>query len=202
MVILAWEERLPTKHLRKDATHTPNVNSFGVFLEGKHNLGGAIPPSRNVLRHEARVVFYTGSAASKTKVANLEITVGIEEEIGGFQVAMKNIGAVHGLEGAEGLVDEVLAMIVGEILGANDTVHIRFHELLDKIHLRKRFVVAGLLDVKNADDVLMVKVPEKLHLAKRSETEHAVVEGRNFLYGNLVARWLVKSRTVKLIISP
>ena len=44
---------------------------------------------------------------------------------------MQDVGRVHGFEGAEGLIDEVLTMIVGKILGADDTVHIRFHELLE-----------------------------------------------------------------------
>lgn len=43
---------------------------------------------------------------------------------------MKHIGRVHSLEGAQCLVDKVLAVIIGEILGAYDTVHVCFHELL------------------------------------------------------------------------
>ena len=39
---------------------------------------------------------------------------------------------MHGFEGAKGLVDEVLTVIVRKILGADDAMHVRFHELLEQ----------------------------------------------------------------------
>lgn len=47
---------------------------------------------------------------------------------------MKDIGRVHSLEGSQGLVDKVLAVVVGQVLGADDTVHIRLHQFL-KVHV-------------------------------------------------------------------
>jgi hypothetical protein len=88
---------------------------------------------------------------------------------------VKYIGRVHCLEGTESLVDEVLAMIVREVLSADDSVHVRFHELLyqsqyvsgkktfQKTHLNQidfgeALEVSWLLDVQNGDDVFMVEV--------------------------------------------
>ena len=43
---------------------------------------------------------------------------------------MQDVGAVHGFQSAQGLVDEVLAVVVGEVLGADYAVHVGLHELL------------------------------------------------------------------------
>lgn len=44
---------------------------------------------------------------------------------------MEDVGRVHGFQCPEGLVDEVLAVVVGEVLGADDTVHVSLHQLLE-----------------------------------------------------------------------
>lgn len=43
---------------------------------------------------------------------------------------MENIGRVHGFECAQGLVDEVLTVIIRQLLCTNDTMHVGFHEFL------------------------------------------------------------------------
>lgn len=40
---------------------------------------------------------------------------------------------MHALEGAEGLVDKVLAVVVTQILGPDHSVHIRLHQLLNQV---------------------------------------------------------------------
>lgn len=39
---------------------------------------------------------------------------------------------MHGFESSESLVDKVLTMIVGEILCSDDTMHIGFHQFLER----------------------------------------------------------------------
>ena len=56
------------------------------------------------------------------------------------------------------MVDEVLAVIVAEFLGPNDTIEICLHELLYQIHLVKIFDAWRTKDVQNRYDVLMMKV--------------------------------------------
>jgi len=65
---------------------------------------------------------------------------------------------MHCLEGAEGLVDEVLAVVIGKVLGANDAVHVCFHEFLDEIDFGEGVEAAGFLDFQNGDDLLSVWV--------------------------------------------
>jgi hypothetical protein len=117
---------------------------------------------------------------------------------------MKDVCGVHGLEGAKGLVDEVLAMVVGEFLGADNAMHVSLHEFLeilltkqsawwkveeaylDEVHFSKSLVVPRLLDVENGDDVFVVEVSQQLHLAQSSQTKHGVVERCDLLDGDLL----------------
>lgn len=62
---------------------------------------------------------------------------------------------------------------------------------LDQVHLVEAVIATRLLDVENRNDILMVEVPEELHLTQRSETEHGVVEWSDLLDGNLLARGLM-----------
>jgi hypothetical protein len=47
-------------------------------------------------------------AACETEITNFEITVRIQQEVGWLEVAVNNIRAVDGLEGSQGLIDEIL----------------------------------------------------------------------------------------------
>lgn len=58
---------------------------------------------------------------------------------------------------------------------------------LNQVHLREAFQVPRLLDIEYGDDVLVVEVAKKLHLSKRTETEHRVIERCDFLDSNLLA---------------
>lgn len=226
LTILARKERLAAEHLCQDAAHRPHVDSLSVLLERQHDLRRSVPTSCDVFGHETRVVLLRSSGTRQTKVAHLEIAISVEKQVGGLQVSVKHIGGVHGLQRPQGLVDEVLAVIVGEVLGTDDTVHVGLHQLLfeadrwsalvlaattkeskmqwvrtylDQIDLIKCLVTPGLLNVKNTDDVLVVEVAQELHLTQGSQTEHGVVKGRDLLDGNLLARGLMYSRATELV---
>lgn len=65
---------------------------------------------------------------------------------------------------------------------------------LDQINLVKRLITPWLLDVEDADDVLVVKVAQQLHLSESSQTKHGVVERSDFLNGDLLPGWFVYRR--------
>ena len=49
---------------------------------------------------------------------------------------MQHIGGVHRFQSAERLVDEVLTVVVGKLLCANDAMHVRLHEFLHSLLVR------------------------------------------------------------------
>lgn len=73
----------------------------------------------------------------------------------------------------------------------------RFNAYLDEVDLCECLVVTRLLNVEDRNDVLVIEVPQQLHLSQRSQTEHRVVERRDLLDGHLLARRLVQRRAVK-----
>lgn len=62
---------------------------------------------------------------------------------------MQNICGMHGFQSSQCLVDEILAVVVREFLGSDNSMHIRLHKLLDEVDLREGFEISGSLDVKN-----------------------------------------------------
>ena len=57
-------------------------------------------------------------------------------------------------------------------------MHVRLHELLDKVNLLELSKRERSKDIQDRNDILMVKVAEKLDLPKRTKSKHGVVEGR------------------------
>lgn len=79
------------------------------------------------------------------------------------------------------LIDEVLAVIVAELLRADDAVEICLHKLLDEVDLAELVDVGRLEDVEDGDDVFVMEVAKELYLAECSETEHGVIKWRDAL---------------------
>ena len=119
----------------------------------QHDLRRSVPPRRNVFGHEAGILLCRLDASRQAKVANLKVAVGVEQEVGRLEVAVDDVGRVEGLEGAEGLVDKVLGVVVGEVLGADDAVHVGLHQLLDEVDLLERLERRRLDDVQDRDDL-------------------------------------------------
>lgn len=87
-MVLSWEQWLALQHLRKDAPCAPNINLHIVLLPCEHDLGRSVVSSRDVTRHLR--VLYTG----QTKVANLEVTVLVDEDVARLQVTVNDTGGV------------------------------------------------------------------------------------------------------------
>ena len=62
---------------------------------------------------------------------------------------------------------------------------------LDEIDFCEGLIAAGFLDVEDRYNVLMVEVSQQLHLTQGSKAEHGVIEGRNLLDSDFLARGLV-----------
>ena len=114
--------------------NTPGDAHLGVLLKRQHDLGRTVPASSDIFGHEAGFGsrwFRRLDRAGETEITNLEVTVGIQQQVGWLEVPMYNIGGVQGLESAQGLVDEVLGVIIRQVLCSDHAVHIGLHELLD-----------------------------------------------------------------------
>jgi hypothetical protein len=105
-----------------------------ILLECQHDFGCAVPPGSDVFCHESRLRaggFCGLDGTRETKVTDLEIAVGVEKEVGRFEIPVDDVGGVEGFECTEGLVDEVLCVVVREVLCPDYTVHVCLHEFLN-----------------------------------------------------------------------
>ena len=62
---------------------------------------------------------------------------------------------------------------------------------LDQIDFVEILISAWSLDVQYGDNVLMIEVSQELHLTQSTQTEHGVVERRDFLDRDLLSGRLV-----------
>ena len=85
---VAGEERLAGGHLGEDAACAPDVYLDVVLLPREHDLRRSVVSRRDIAGHLR--VLDTG----KAKVANLQIAVLVDENVGGFQVTVDNAGGV------------------------------------------------------------------------------------------------------------
>ena len=93
-MVFAREERLALQHLRKDASSTPNINFYVVFLPCEHDFWRSVVPRRDIARH-LRVL-----DTCKTEVADFEVAIFVDEYIAWLEVAMDDTGRVHILQPA------------------------------------------------------------------------------------------------------
>ena len=192
-IVLAAEERFSPEKLGQDASCRPDVNGLGVVGEREHDLRRPVPSGGHVLGHKSSVLLGVfQKPAGQPEVADLELAVGVDEQVARLQVAVEHVGRVDVLEPTQHLVDEGLVVRVGQRLARpDDLVHVALHELLVEVYFVE---VAGErvghdVQVVETGDVLVA--PEELEefeLAQRSLAQDFF--GKNvgdFLDGHEVA---------------
>lgn len=118
---------------------------FGVVLEAEHDFGRAVPPRRDVLGHVPGILLGIDREATReAEIANLQLAVGIDEQVARLEVAVQHVRRVYVLQTAEDLVDERLEMSIGEGLpGSNDSRKVAFHQLCNRAHVSKQAPLQG-----------------------------------------------------------
>jgi hypothetical protein len=87
-VVLSGEKGLALEHLGEDAACAPDVHLDVVLLPREHDLGRSVVSRRDIAGH-LRVL-----DTCKAKVANLQVAVLVDENVGGFEVTVDNAGGV------------------------------------------------------------------------------------------------------------
>ena len=62
--------------------------------------------------------------------AYLQIAGSVEEKVRGLKVAVEHVGRVDVLEPSEDLVQEVANVVVAQVLGLQQLVQVRLHQIL------------------------------------------------------------------------
>lgn len=93
-MVLARKERFALQHLSEDTAGAPDVDLDVVFLPGQHDFRCAVIPGRDVAGH-LRIL-----NSRQSKVADLEITVFVHQDVGWFEVTVNHTGRMYIFEAA------------------------------------------------------------------------------------------------------
>lgn len=87
-MIFSREQGLPFQHLGEDAAGAPNIDLDIVLLPREHDLGRPVISRRDIAGH-LRVLY-----ASQAEVAYLQVTILIDKDVAGLEIAMNDSGRV------------------------------------------------------------------------------------------------------------
>ena len=85
-IVSARKQRLPIQQLHENAAHRPHIDGSRVVVAVEQQLWSSVPARHNVLGHEVRLLHRPG----QPEVADLEVAVGVEKEVGRLEVAVED----------------------------------------------------------------------------------------------------------------
>lgn len=88
-MIFSREEWLSFEHLCENAARTPDIYLDVIFLPREHDLWGAVVSCGDIASHLG--ILNTG----QTEIADLEVTIFVDEDITGFQITMDDAGRMN-----------------------------------------------------------------------------------------------------------
>ena len=85
---------------RKSSSARSIVSFFNRLpISREHDFRSSVPSGSDVFRHEAcPLCFRLICGSCESKVANLEVTICVEEEVGGLQISMEDLGGMQGFQ--------------------------------------------------------------------------------------------------------
>lgn len=152
----AREHGRAEQHLAQNASDTPHVDAFRVFGRGEEDLGRAVPSRSHVLgerriRRELVVVRLLGERTRQTKVAQLHVTLLIEQNIRRLLIPVYDVRRVQVLGCLQQLIHDVLLVHVFQNgLAFDHVVQVGLHVLEHEVNVT---VVVGFDHVVEFDDV-------------------------------------------------
>ena len=58
------------------------LTGLGVRLEAQHDLGGSVPPRRDIFGHVSSIFLGVDrEATSKAEIADLQLAIGVDEQV-------------------------------------------------------------------------------------------------------------------------
>ena len=71
----------------------------------------------------------------QTKITNLEITGGVQQQVAGLQISVEDVGGVNVLEAAQYLIEKIADVIIAQPLGLQQLVEVGLHQTLDDVDI-------------------------------------------------------------------
>ena len=112
---LSCKEWFVGEELVEQTTDRPDVYGGGVGGRFPQELWRSIPKSDHLYSH---VETLTVGVTDRTEISNLEDSLAVEQQIGAFQITMKEMHGVHVVDGGQQLVKDTLDLSEGELVRA------------------------------------------------------------------------------------
>ena len=140
----------------------------------QHDLRCTVPPRHHIFGQQGTFrriphLLTVQNTTCQTKVAHLQVTIRVDQQVRRLQVAMQHIRRVDVLQRPQHLVDEVLDVIQTQaLLGVDYPVQVRLHQFAHDVNVVEIIDVPhhGGHHVDDADDVLVLEMLEEFNLAE------------------------------------
>ena len=103
--IISWEEWLIGSQFIDNASETPEIGGSGVVFGSQKNFGCSVPSCGDSLGHDILVSFDIGYAADQSEIAELDLAIRVDEDVGWLQIAVEDRSAVQVFQRTSDLVN-------------------------------------------------------------------------------------------------
>jgi len=191
-VVVARQQRRPRKQLSQDAPDRPDVQLLVLLFGVENDFWRPLPACHDLLCLE--LIWVCVLASAQAEITNFEVTLFVEEQIGGFEVAVDDVGFVHLVRAFEDLLHEELQVVVGEVLlGVNYFVQVGFHQFGDQLDVLLARAGRRTLDVSQRHYVGVVEELKQLDFALDAFGVDEVLES----FGHLLDGHLAVAHSVE-----
>jgi hypothetical protein len=84
-------------------------------------------------RQDSNMIVLGISDASQPKVADLEITIAVQQDVARLEIAVNHVGRVNVLQASKDLVRKVADVIIRDLLRFQELEEVRLHQLLHNV---------------------------------------------------------------------
>lgn len=156
-----WEERSSRVHLCHDTSSRPDVDAGVVGPATQEDVGGAIPQGDDLVRER---VNGDTEGPGKTKIAELELALLVDEEILRLEVSVENAILVAEGDAAKQLVHERLDRDIVQLPAVTFGVHVPLQVLVHILEDEHQLVLR-VDDIVEGDDALVLQLLHQRDLA-------------------------------------
>ncbi len=132
---VACEDWLAGEHLGDDAADAPEVSLIGVGAGAEQHLRGAVPAGGHLVSEHAALNEARAQGAHQPEIADLELALGVDQQVGRLEVPVQQPGRVQVLHGLEQLVDQVPVVHQAQLVLLYRVVQVALHELEHQVQV-------------------------------------------------------------------
>ena len=159
----------------EDAAGGPDVDADRVTGGSEQDLWSSVPAGGDVVGQHGGGASGVGDRPAETEVAHFDVAVGVEEDVGGLDVSVEELGRVKVLESLEQLPGDVLLVNISEDACSYHSMEVCLHMVKGEVDVS---IILSLDDMLKTNDILVAAEQLQVHdFPEGPLGVHAVSEG-------------------------